>query len=154
MINDFSQGELCPVPPMWPQHICGLLPRLPPGTPSPYSFPGPGVWGPLPSLCPASHSPDLVAIHPVAVPQGEDLAQRDGDGEPDHSDGEGIAQELCKQLGAGGHRGHQPVRGIGEAKGRFGPGCPTLPDPRGAGAHPEGILPTMSTPNACFRPAP
>lgn len=142
-----------PPSPTWPQHACLLpSPCVPPDTPPP-----PRPWGlsnaRLPPTCPTSCPPDLIAVHPVAMPQGEDLPQRDGNGKANHSNGEGISHKLCEQLGAGGHWGCQPAEGPCEAKGSCWAWLPSLPPP-GAGAHPAGMCPTTSTPNLCCKPTP
>lgn len=132
-----------PQSPARSQHVCLLFPYVPPDTPHPLP-PGPGV----------SVYPDLVAVHPVAVPQGEDLPQGDGNGKTNHSDGEGISHQAGEQLGVGGRWGHQPVRGICETKGGSRPWSPSPPCLGGARAHPAGMSPTTSTPNLDFRPTP
>ena len=65
------------------------------------------------------------------MPQGEDLPQGDGNGKPNHGDGEGVSHKLYEQLGFGGHWGYQPVRGIVRPKEGAGPGRPTFPDLQG-----------------------
>lgn len=55
-----------------------------------------------------THSTDLVTVHTVAMPQGKDLPERDGNGKADHSNGKGIPRKRFEQLYLGCHWRYQP----------------------------------------------
>lgn len=95
---------------------------------------------------------DLVTVHAVAMPQGKDLPEGDGDGEAHHSDGKGVSHKLCKQLCLGWHWGYQPGRDIGEVGEPLWLWLPHLPE--GTSAYPVVMLPTTSIWNLSFRFAP
>lgn len=146
-----------PQAPTWPRTpVCCCLPA------SHLKLYPPRLWGllyaRLPPTCPTSCPSDLIAVHSVAMPQGEDLPQRDGNGKANHSNGEGLSHKLCEQLGAGGHWGNQPVRDIVRPKEAAGPGHPPALTSRGQSSpcrdvahniHPESMLQADTVRDAC-----